>query len=517
MKRKKIYLTVIVVLLTILVYPKICLSGESDGDLDGDGYTNLEEYNNGWDPTDPNSPPPLSVDTDNDGMPDSWEMQYGLNRHDPSDAAEDLDGDGYTNLEEYNNGWDPTDPNSPPPPPVDTDSDGMPDSWETQYGLDPNDSSDAAQDLDGDGYTNLEEYNGGWDPTNPNSPPPPSGWGQPLTTGYTKYVASFTLPESNIDYINLILYRSNQYGTIFIDDVSLRDITVVNLLQNPRFEDGAMSWGNANVIDGAGLNGTKALVDNSGYGIGQQQHIGSQLGRATLGVSLYSKTDDIARLGLCWRGYDVSGNYITRGTIEGGGINWKHYLNTFYWEHTAHFTLTDSRIDYITLYLYRANQEGTIYIDDVSLVDLNLIENPGFEAGKGNWVIHDGDDDVIDGEGVDGSIALVDNSRYQIGFQNHIGNNLGKTSFNVSVYAKSSDGATLGVYWIGYDSSGTHIAAQAIESGINWKQSLTSTYQKYTGTFTLTDSRIDYIYLALYRSNETGTIYIDEVSLLPEN
>ena len=32
-------------------------------------------------------------------------------------------------------------------------SDGMPDAWETRYGLDPNDSSDATSDQDNDGVT----------------------------------------------------------------------------------------------------------------------------------------------------------------------------------------------------------------------------------------------------------------------------------------------------------------------------------------------------------------------------
>jgi hypothetical protein len=47
-------------------------------------------------------------DSDGDGMPDWWEIKYGLDPNDPSDAARDADGDGYTNLEEYLNGTDPT-------------------------------------------------------------------------------------------------------------------------------------------------------------------------------------------------------------------------------------------------------------------------------------------------------------------------------------------------------------------------------------------------------------------------
>jgi hypothetical protein len=48
---------------------------------------------------DPNADPPL--DSDADGLPDSWEVAHGLNATDPSDAVSDVDGDGLTALDEF--------------------------------------------------------------------------------------------------------------------------------------------------------------------------------------------------------------------------------------------------------------------------------------------------------------------------------------------------------------------------------------------------------------------------------
>jgi len=51
-------------------------------------------------------------------------------------------------------------------PCADSDHDGMPDVWETRFGLNPNNATDNITDFDGDGYTNVEEYLNGTDPKN---------------------------------------------------------------------------------------------------------------------------------------------------------------------------------------------------------------------------------------------------------------------------------------------------------------------------------------------------------------
>jgi hypothetical protein len=62
--------------------------------------------------------PPVDYDpdSDGDGIPDKFETKWGLNPFDPTDANSDLDGDGYSNVEEHQAGTDPVDRESFPPP-----------------------------------------------------------------------------------------------------------------------------------------------------------------------------------------------------------------------------------------------------------------------------------------------------------------------------------------------------------------------------------------------------------------
>lgn len=137
----------------------------ASGDPDKDGDDNITEQLNGTHPL-------IAPDTDNDGIPDYWEIDNNLDPNDPSDAALDDDGDGFTNREEYENDTIPNGDNGF----NDIDEDGMPDSWEDSNFLDKNDASDAAKDPDGDGKTNLQEYVDG---TNPLLPEDTDGDGMP--------------------------------------------------------------------------------------------------------------------------------------------------------------------------------------------------------------------------------------------------------------------------------------------------------------------------------------------------
>lgn len=110
-------------------------------------------------------------DADGDGMPDDWELNYGLNPH-LADANADPDHDGTNNLGEF---LLHSDPHAPPivnpngdaidlRPGIDTDGDSIPNSWELKNHLDYLDPSDAAKDFDRDGYTNLQEFRLNTDP-----------------------------------------------------------------------------------------------------------------------------------------------------------------------------------------------------------------------------------------------------------------------------------------------------------------------------------------------------------------
>ncbi len=122
------------------------LDRDGNGDFDGDGLTDAQEFAAGTDTR--------IADTDDDGLPDGWELAHGLDPLAAADAADDPDGDGLSTLDEYGIGTDPFQ--------ADTDGDGMPDGWEHEHGTDPF-APDALEDPDGDGLPNIGEMRHGTD------------------------------------------------------------------------------------------------------------------------------------------------------------------------------------------------------------------------------------------------------------------------------------------------------------------------------------------------------------------
>lgn len=138
---------------------------------------------------------PVLSDQDGDGMPDSWESNFGLDPLDNGSVnvingpAGDPDNDGRTNLQEYNGGVNSTNPRladtdgdglsdgqeatlGTNPLSADTDSDGLPDKWEVDNQLSPTDAGTVNTvngpngDPDNDGLTNLQEFTRKTNPRN---------------------------------------------------------------------------------------------------------------------------------------------------------------------------------------------------------------------------------------------------------------------------------------------------------------------------------------------------------------
>ncbi|MCM0673260.1 hypothetical protein NCC78_00725 [Micromonospora phytophila] len=151
-----------------------------DGDHDSDGVVDVVELRFGASP--------LLVDSDGDELTDKFEITElagwtrpntpDTDQDSVADGAEDVDGDGLTNLDEQRLGTSPTDP--------DTDGDGLSDGAEVARGTNPLVADQprapplpgeappivtnpTLTDVDGDGLADIFEEEHGSDPANPDT------------------------------------------------------------------------------------------------------------------------------------------------------------------------------------------------------------------------------------------------------------------------------------------------------------------------------------------------------------
>ncbi|HYF37149.1 MAG TPA: hypothetical protein VD994_17750, partial [Prosthecobacter sp.] len=162
------------------------------------------------------------VDADSDGLPD-WVEALGA-----TNAGDDTDGDGLTNLVEYNthaslahvadtdgdslnDGGEATagaDPNNP-----DTDNDKMPDGFEVTHGINPTEPRDALDDKDGDRIPNVYEWHHATNPSLSSSKPSATYTVDPAATPTATVKNTITQAINagvGTDY-NIILVKSAAY------------------------------------------------------------------------------------------------------------------------------------------------------------------------------------------------------------------------------------------------------------------------------------------------------------------
>ena len=132
---------------------------------------------------------------------------------------------------------------------IDTDDDGMHDSWEQSNGFDPNNSEDINLDGDIDGASNIEEYKGGADPNDGGSIPTSAD----LSVDMSAFPAAVFLGDS---LIYNIIVRNN--GPNDVNDVIVEDTLPVGMTLNSVIPSQGTCIGTSIITCFIGL-----MIDNS--------------------------------------------------------------------------------------------------------------------------------------------------------------------------------------------------------------------------------------------------------------
>jgi PKD repeat protein len=129
---------------------------------------------------------------------------------------------------------------------LDSDSDGMPDSWEIANGLDVNDAEDAAEDPDMDGVSNLDEFLGDSDPNGFDGPSAPTLIapvdGVEVTMRPLLEIGAAADPQSDELTYTVEIYDDVAMTTLVetIDDI--HEASIASVQAAPLFENSGYAW-----------------------------------------------------------------------------------------------------------------------------------------------------------------------------------------------------------------------------------------------------------------------------------
>jgi len=184
-----------------------------------------------------------AADSDNDGLPDTFEIANGLDPNNPADALTDLDNDGLSNVEEFRHGSDLRTP--------DSDGDGLLDGDEVNRGTNP-----VAKDTDGDGVSDGLEVQAGTNPLDPNS------------VSYNGILQSISVAPSTVDIvINTVIGEGSRVVKV---TGTLIDGTVVDLTARARgttYNSDNLAIASFGIVDGqifGGTNGSANVTVSNG-------------------------------------------------------------------------------------------------------------------------------------------------------------------------------------------------------------------------------------------------------------